>query len=236
MTPGAYEPIIDEKTFQQAHQILQSRTINKSNQELLDSLHALWRSKGRLSLRIIQNSATVPSASVYRQRFGSLRKAYELVGYGKPADFGPIDLRRRTQALREKLMLEIQRLFPDKILIVRKGGRWRSRLRLGKNGRFISVLVCRCVQTREGHTRWCVDLPRQERRFPVLLARLNRKNTGILDVHVLPELKRQGRFQLSLHDPCLKAGRKLSTLNAFWAALASVGWFIKLRSCDSGKA
>ena len=124
MTPEAWEPIIDESTFQEAQRILQNRTINKSDEELLDELRLLLQKQGRLSLRIIQN-ADSGSPSVYRRRFGSLRAAYKLIAYGRPSDFGPIDLRRRTQ-VPDDLMLQLQSLFPDLVSIVRRGGRWRS--------------------------------------------------------------------------------------------------------------
>ncbi len=44
----------------------------------------------------------------------SLRRAYELIGYGRPDNFGPIDLRRRTQALREDLTPRLPRCFPTR--------------------------------------------------------------------------------------------------------------------------
>jgi DNA invertase Pin-like site-specific DNA recombinase len=80
LTPGAFEAIIDDATFTEAQRILKARTFNKSDQDVLDDLRALLASEGRLSLHLIQNSPEVPSPSTYRLRFGSLRKAYELIG------------------------------------------------------------------------------------------------------------------------------------------------------------
>jgi hypothetical protein len=94
-----FQPIVDHATFAEAQRILQDRTINKSDGELLDSLRALLASKGRLSLSVIKESSDTPSPSTYTHRFGSLRRAYELIQDGRPAQFGPIDLRRGTQSL-----------------------------------------------------------------------------------------------------------------------------------------
>jgi hypothetical protein len=91
MTPGAFEPVIDAKTFQEAQRVLNARTINKTDEQLLAMLRSLLQTHGRLSLRVIQDSVDIPSPSVYRGRFGSLREAYRLIGYGRPSDFGPID-------------------------------------------------------------------------------------------------------------------------------------------------
>jgi hypothetical protein len=119
LTPGAFKPIIDQETFSQAQRILLSRTINRSDEELLENLRALLASEGRLSLHIIKNSADAPSPSTYRHRFGSLRRAYELIGYGRPDQFGPIDVRRRTQALRDEHITQIAAMFPDDVSVVR---------------------------------------------------------------------------------------------------------------------
>lgn len=130
LAPNAFNPLIDSATFQKVQQLLSRRTINKSNDELLAALRSLLQKEGRLSLRIIKNSPDTPSPSAYRGRFGSIRHAYEFIGYGDRKDFGPIDLRRRTQAFRAALMNKLQAAFPTEISIEQRGGRWRSYLRL----------------------------------------------------------------------------------------------------------
>jgi DNA invertase Pin-like site-specific DNA recombinase len=82
LRPGAFESIVDSSIFSEAQKMLRERTINRSDEELLDALRALLASKGRLSRPIIKNSAEVPCPSTYVYRFGSLERAYELVGYG----------------------------------------------------------------------------------------------------------------------------------------------------------
>jgi len=49
-TPGAFDPIINPAIFSEARGFLQSRTINKSDEEVLDRLRALLAAEGRLSL------------------------------------------------------------------------------------------------------------------------------------------------------------------------------------------
>jgi DNA invertase Pin-like site-specific DNA recombinase len=216
LTPGAFEPIVDHATFSEAQRILQRRTINKSDEELLDSLRALIVTEGRLSLNLIKNSKDLPSPSTYRHRFGSLRQAYELIGYGRPAQFGPIDLRRRTQALREELISQITAMFPDDVSIVRKGGRWRSRLRL-TNGSIVSVLVARSVRPCKT-VRWRVNAVQHERGYVTLLARLGEGNESFLDFHMLPNIDRC--IDISLNDVWLNRGQPLSDLSAFCKVVA----------------
>jgi DNA invertase Pin-like site-specific DNA recombinase len=211
ITPGAFEPVIDQATFDEAQRILDGRTVNKSDQELLDALRVLLAEKGRLSLQIIKNSTNAASPSTYRKRFGSLRRAYELIEYGRAADFGPIDLRRRTQAMRENVMARIQAMFPNQISIVRRGGRWRSRLRL-RNRVSISVLVARPFRPWNLSLRWLIDPVQCERKFVTLLARLNANKDAFQDFHVLPNVNRRKRFSIQLRDVWLHRGERLMSL------------------------
>lgn len=221
LTPGAFEPLVDSATFSKAQEILQERTVSKSDTDLLDNLQALLESKGRLSLNLIKNSPAIPSPSTYRHRFGSLRRAYELIGYGRPDQFGPIDLRRRTQALRDEVIAQIAAMFPNEVSIVRRGGRWRTRLQM-KNGLMVSVLVARCVRVWKQTVRWQIDPVWHERRFVTMLARLNESNCSFLDFHIVPNIHRSRRFHISLADPWLNRGQQLADLRGFCGAVENV--------------
>jgi DNA invertase Pin-like site-specific DNA recombinase len=217
----AFEPIIDPVTFAAAQKILEERTFNKTDEQLLDSLRALLASERRLSLTLIQNSANVPSPSTYRNRFGSLRRAYELVGYGHPDQFGPLEMRRRTQALRQELVAKIASTFPNEISIVKRGGRWRSRLRLS-NGLIVSVLVARSVRAWKETLRWQIDPVQHERKFMTILSRLDASNCSFLDLHVFPNIDRRTRFRISLSDSWLNRGKRLSELSRLCEVVARV--------------
>ncbi len=221
LTPGAFAPIVDQSTFDEAQRILENRTIKKSNDVLLDDLRSLLAARGRLSYRIIQDSDRVASPSVYRNRFGSLRRAYERIGYGKATDFGPIDLRRRTRALREDLLRQIVALFPEQASIVRRGARWRSRLRL-RGGVAVSVLVVRSVRTWKTALRWRVDPVRRECKLVTLLARLDESNSDFIDLHVLPGIENSKRFHLKLEDTWLNQGLRLNDLAEFCSVVERV--------------
>jgi len=221
LTQGAFEPIVDAATFADAQRVLQSRTFNRTDEEVLDSLRTLLASKGRLSLSLIKNSAGIPSPSTYRLRFGSLRRAYELIGYGRPEQFGPIDLRRRTQALRDELISQIATMFPNEVSVVRRGGRWRSRLRL-RSGLMVSVLIVRSVLVWRQTVRWQIDPVQHECGLVAFLARLDQENRSFLDFHIVPNIDRRKRFHLSLTDPWLKRGQPLTDLRAFCTVAARV--------------
>jgi hypothetical protein len=52
-----------------------------SNDEMLDVLRQLWNEHGYLTEEIIRTCPTAPDVSGYFTRFGSLRRAYELIGF-----------------------------------------------------------------------------------------------------------------------------------------------------------
>jgi hypothetical protein len=128
-----------QKNFSSAGQF------NKTDAEIFDSLRQLLAKKGKLSLDLIKNNPETPSPFTYRHRFGSLRQAYRLIDYGKPSDFGPIELRRRTQAIRAQLLEDIEAASQNRLTIVRRSGRWRSYLKM-KNERLITILVARSIK------------------------------------------------------------------------------------------
>ncbi|MFL6306289.1 MAG: recombinase family protein [Candidatus Sulfotelmatobacter sp.] len=214
LTHGAFEPVLDKTTFLQAQRILTGRTSNKSDEELLENLRTLLGREGRLSLKLIKNAADAPSPSTYRLRFGSLRRAYQLIGYGRPVQFGPIDLRRRTQALREELVANLAAMFPNDVSVLRRGGRWRSRLHLRK-GPIVSILLARSVKAWQETVRWQIDPVRHERKCVTLLARLDNENEAFFDFHVMPGIERLTRFHIRLKDSWLQGGLRLETLSSF---------------------
>jgi DNA invertase Pin-like site-specific DNA recombinase len=204
--PEAFEPIVSAQVYERAQQLLLNRTNNKSDAEVLDALRRLLRKHGRLSLSLIKSSAETPSPSTYRQRFGSLRRAYELIGYGKPTDFGPIDLRQRTQAIREQVLRHIQAACPEMLTIIRRSGRWRPYLRI-RNGRRVSVVVVRAIRAMP--LTWQVDPPRGERKRVTLLIFLNEDNSSIREMRLFSNIVRNRRFRVTAQHPWLSNGLRI---------------------------
>src|SRR5690349_5965236 len=95
INPHAFEPIIDQATFDRAQGVLTSRTRYKSNDELLAGLQLLLKREGKLSQQLIEESGEIPGSVTYARRFGGLRQAYALIGY---KEFGNRDAARRMRS------------------------------------------------------------------------------------------------------------------------------------------
>ena len=81
--PGAFTPIVPAEIFDLANANAWARRAKPkvSDQVLLDTLRKLLAETGSLGAAAMRTSPYAYSPSVYQRRFGSLSRAYELVGY-----------------------------------------------------------------------------------------------------------------------------------------------------------
>jgi DNA invertase Pin-like site-specific DNA recombinase len=75
------KPIVAPEMFAKAQEIISKPPFRRSDREMLDLLSALWRKKGRLSVKIINGTPGMPNPTSYINRFGSLFAAYQLIGF-----------------------------------------------------------------------------------------------------------------------------------------------------------
>jgi hypothetical protein len=82
-----------------------------TDEEMLHRLKRLLQERGHLSERIIERAEGLPSGLLYRRRFGSLYKAYQLIGYMPPSSKHP----NRPRRLSKEAMLDaLRRLLKER--------------------------------------------------------------------------------------------------------------------------
>ena len=96
---GAFEGIVPLGTFLAAQEVLAERSKRLTDEELIHHLKALYAECGRLSGFIIDQANALPSAATYKSRFGSLTRAYELVGYHCPRSTEFLEINHRLRQL-----------------------------------------------------------------------------------------------------------------------------------------
>src|ERR1039458_4209297 len=115
---GAFAPIVDAAIFEQARRMIESRHLHLSDQDLLERLKDLLRLRGRLFGLLIDETDDMPSSSCYSTRFGSLTRAYTLIGWTPDRDFAYVeinrDLRRRHANLISAILDELLALGADR--------------------------------------------------------------------------------------------------------------------------
>lgn len=78
---GAFDAVIDRQLFDGAQAIIAERSYRMPDEAMLGALGSLLKKRGHLSGILIDEANDLPSSSAYRTRFGSLLRAYMLIGY-----------------------------------------------------------------------------------------------------------------------------------------------------------
>ncbi|MEC3910052.1 recombinase family protein [Sphingobium sp. CR2-8] len=183
---NAFPAIVDQNIFDEAQAIISARTVRLSDEELLQKLSEILQHTGVLSGIIIDEYDDAPSSSAYRTRFGSLLRAYALVGFAPDRDYRYLEinreLRSRFPAVLQKLMLGVEAC----------GGQIRRDARsdlLTINSEFtVSVVIARCISTSGGAPRWKLRLDTDLHPDITVAVRMNTDNVAIRDYYVLPRL------------------------------------------------
>jgi DNA invertase Pin-like site-specific DNA recombinase len=103
---GVFEPVVELDFFAAAQRIIQDRCKRYSDDVLLERLSSLFARRGQLSGLIIDETEDMPSSSAYRSRFGSLVRAYELIGYSPARDYRFIEINRALRAMHAGVVAE----------------------------------------------------------------------------------------------------------------------------------
>lgn len=194
----AFDPIVDDMTFRAAQRIIGERCKRYSDEELLDLLRGLLEQHGYLSGIIIDELEFGPSSSAYRTRFGSLIRAYELIGFAPGRDYRYIAINR---ALRQ--------MYPDLIVSTVKGieeigGSVRQNLEtdlLTVNDEFTaSLCLVRAQETASGAYRWKVRFDSGLHPDITVAIRMNQMNAGILDYYLLPRFEMEASIMRLAED------------------------------------
>ena len=91
---GCIEPIVATDVFLAAKKIMEERRVDGlTEEEMLARLRRTLMKEGRLTPRIISKTVGLPCHHVYRERFGSMRNAYRLIGYTSERNFEYLDNR-----------------------------------------------------------------------------------------------------------------------------------------------
>jgi hypothetical protein len=181
---GAFTPIVTLDQFGAAASLIESRHSRLSDEDLLKRLRELFDREGTLSGILIDEARDMPSPACYRSRFGSLMRAYSLVGYTPARDYRYLEI---NQALRERHRAICESIHHD---LRSLGAQIRQDERSGIltiNGDFTaSVVVARCHESYTGSCRWLLRLERSLKPDVTVSVRLLPDNENILDYYLLP--------------------------------------------------
>jgi len=183
---NAFEPIVDRQLFDAAQAIIHERSIRLSDEEMLTGLRRLYDLHGYVSGLIVDEAEDLPSSSVYRSRFGSLLRAYELIGFTPDRDYQYVETNRALRHMYPEVVAEAVSE------IERIGGQVsRDPLTdiLTVNTEFtVSIAIARCQQTGTGSSRWHIRFDTRLRPDLTVAIRMDRQNTQRMDYYLLPRI------------------------------------------------
>lgn len=181
---GAFAAIVSPDVFLSAQRIVEERNRQYSDAEMLERLAHLFRQHGVLSGIIINEAEGTPSASAYQSRFGSLIRAYELIGFQPERDYRYIEINRALRALhRETVSETIESLRAQGSSVTRNPVTDLLKI----NDEFTaSIVIARCRETGSGMRRWRIHLDASLGPDITLAVRMNGANDAPLDYYFLP--------------------------------------------------
>ena len=183
---GAFQAIIEPSLFFQAQGIFRERSRRFSNEEMLGSLKELYESKGVLSGVIIDEFDHMPSSSAYRLRFGSLIRAYELIGFTPDRDYSYLEINRQLRQIHQNIIETVisqignlgGNLFFDE----------QRYLYLLNHEITLSIIIARSKLLESGNARWKLRFDAGLKPDMTIAIRMDHDNEKPLDYYIFPHL------------------------------------------------
>jgi len=213
---GVFESIVDPQGFFTAQGMIRERNRRYSDEEMLDRLKHLFQHHGYLSGLIIDETESIPSSGAYQRRFGSLIRAYELVGFTPDRDYRYIEINRILRQKHHDVVGETVDAIKDLGGSVRQNSATDL---LTVNDEFTaSIVIARCQQTPTGSLRWNIRLDTGLAPDITVAIRMDYANASPLDYYLLPLYDMNTyRIRLAEENGLMLDAYRFETLEFFYA-------------------
>ena len=212
----AFPAIVSQDVFDAARLIIEQRSQRLSDEEMLALLADIFAKNGTLSGLIIDECEDGPSSSAYQSRFGSLLRAYSLVGYVPDHDYRYLEINRA-----------LRRMHPSIVKSVIEGVRAAggSAIQNLENDTLLineeitaSIVIARCKLTRGGNRRWKIRLDESLHPDITICVRMDEDNMNAYDYYILPRMTlAEGVLRLAEHNGLSLDAFRYETLDGFFA-------------------
>jgi hypothetical protein len=211
---GAFEAIVPPALFYTAQGILRARAHRYTNDELIERLKALYQTRGLLSGLIINETEGMPSTAIYAHRFGSLIRAYQMVGFTPGRDYQYLEINRYLRRLHPEIVAKTESLIISLGGVIRRDPATDL---LWINDEFsASLVLARCQTNPSGSNRWKVRFDTSLVPDITVAVRLDPSNREPLDYYLLPRLDfGQPRISLADQNPVEFESYRFDTLDYF---------------------
>jgi DNA invertase Pin-like site-specific DNA recombinase len=181
---GAFDPVVEPEVFEKANALIAERASRLDGAVMLDHLRQLYKSAGTLSAELINEQKHMVCAQTYRVRFGSLIRAYSLVGFEPHQTLHGLTVRREMRQRFSEVIAKISQGFADVGGTVERNS---ENDLLTINAEFTaSIVVSPCRQTRAGGHLWRIRFDMSPTSDMTIVARMAPRNEYVLDYYIFP--------------------------------------------------
>jgi len=183
---GAFAGIVSPDAFLRVRRIIAERSQRLDDFQLLALLRELASRVQALSGIVIDEQDGMPSSTIYRQRFGGLVRAYELIGYDCGRDYKYLEVNRKLRAWRPEVVASVMRALrgtarslerEEGTDLIRVNGEWTA-----------SVVLARSHRPAPNVLRWNVRFDLSLNPDITVAVRLDSANEAALDYYLIPKL------------------------------------------------
>ncbi|HTD02728.1 recombinase family protein [Undibacterium sp.] len=214
-----FQPIVSPELFWRAQEVMATRRRNRTDEAMLKKLHTLYEQYGYLSRPLIRMGPGMPAPETYYHRFGSLRHAYQLVGYQPRGDdsfviarhYEPIPTAACIDAVFQQLpQAEWHPTTRGQLNYIKTG-----------DGLLVSITAVPCRDNRLGGFCWTLRKAFMTEADVTIAVRLQRNNQDVRDYYVLPSAEfRRRSLCLQEHNPQHIEVYRVDSLDGVWQLFA----------------
>lgn len=181
-----FPAVVDPLLFAKAQEIILARSKRYSDEEMLVRLKDLWSKHGRISGLLIDEQEAMPSSAAFRNRFGSLIRAYQLIGYTPRADYSFLEINKYLRGRHPEVVQEvITRLASLDVSVERDP---TTELLILDHELTVSLVLARCLRTEAGSARWMLRFEEGLRPDLTIAVRMDESNQAIKDYYLFPAI------------------------------------------------
>jgi len=184
---NAFPAIVAPELFFAAGALIAERSARFTDAEMLERLSKLLAEYGHLSGLIIDETDGMPSSSAYQSRFGSLLRAYQLVGFSPNRDYRYVEVNRALRRMYPGIFSQTIDAIADLGGSVRRDPITDL---LTVNEEFTaSIVIVRHCETTAGAGRWKIRFETSLRPDITVAIRMAPGNQDVFDYYLLPRVE-----------------------------------------------
>ena len=182
-------------------------------------LQAVLEEEGSLSGLVIDERDNMPSSSMYRSRFGSLLRAYTMIGYLPDRDYRYVEINRTLRQSYPKLLAEVTaelqnaggHLFCDPV----------SELLFINDEFTASLVIARSFESQNGSLRWRLRFDTGLVPDITIAVRMDRSNERPQDYYIFPSIDMNtNRLRLAEDNALSLDAYRFDSLDFFYSMAA----------------